>query len=163
MLDHNVLEQRTDSRSSVVKRAMLLTPTAIALVAILVYAIQFLPNSFIAVFVLTLGGIPAAIEAFAAIRDLNATPTTTRGRVRRLWKKSRYLFVGRVDYMLVEKRLFEVNALTATELHEGDEVLVVHWPNTNVLISLTRVPSETPRQSAAPRRALDFPPPSTQL
>lgn len=163
MLDHNVLEQRADSRASVVKRALLLTPTALALVALLIYAMQFLPNSFIAVFVLTLGGIPAALEAVAAIRDLSATPTTSRGRVRRLWKKSRYLFVGRVDYMLVDKKLFEINAITATELHEGDEVIVEHWPNTNVLISLTRVPSEAPRQPETARRALDFPPPSTQL
>ncbi|MEI7926393.1 MAG: hypothetical protein WCI61_09430, partial [Chloroflexota bacterium] len=67
-------------------------------------------------------------------------PATTRGQVARLWKKSRFLFAGRVDYMLVDRKLFEVNPISATELHEGDEVIVEHWPHTNVLISLQRAP-----------------------
>ena len=35
--------------------------------------------------------------------------------------------------------------MTAMELRDGDEVEIVHWPRTNVLISLTRVPVETKR------------------
>ena len=140
MFDPNVLEERANTRTSVVLRAVILTPTAIVLLLLLGLSASYLPASFLAVLVLTLGGIPAAIEAIAALRDLRATPTTTRGQVARLWKKSRFLFAGRVDYMLVDRKLFEVNALTATELHEGDEVIVEHWPHTNVLISLQRAP-----------------------
>lgn len=141
MLDRNVLEERSNTRTSVAIRAALLTPLAILLLGVLIFvSIPRLPEAFLAVFVLALGGIPAAIEAVSAIRDLRATPTTTRGTVRRLWKKSRFLFVGRVDYMLVDRKLFEINAITATELHEGDEVIVEHWPHTNILISLQRAP-----------------------
>lgn len=145
MLDLRILEERTNSRSSVVLRAALLTPMAVVLLALLGVSVSYLPSSFLAVTVLTLGGIPAAIEATSAIRDLNAQPTTTRGAVIRLWKKSRYLFVGRVDYMLVGRKLFEVNAVTATELHEGDEVVVEHWPHTNIVISLSRAPLDSSR------------------
>ena len=143
MLNSQVLEERSNSRSLVVWRAAILTPIAIALIATLAYSIQHLPNSFIAVMVLTLGGIPAALEAISAIRDLKAKPTTTRGRVSRLWKKSRYLVVGRVDYMLIGRKLFEVNAISAMELHEGDEVVVEHWPYTNIVILLMRAPLDS--------------------
>ncbi|MGE3857719.1 MAG: hypothetical protein AB7G21_12255 [Dehalococcoidia bacterium] len=143
MLDRNILEERANTRTSVLIRAALLTPLAAVLLYLLVaIAIPHLPNSFLAVFVLTLGGIPAAIEAASALRDLRAAPTTTRGTVRRLWKKSRFLLVGRVDYMLVDGRLFEINPISASEVHEGDEVIVEHWPHTNVLISLRRAPAE---------------------
>lgn len=142
MLDRNILEERANTRRSVVIRAVLLTPTAIVLLTLLSISVTYLPASFLAVFVLTLGGIPAAIEAVASLRDLRATPTTTQGTIRRLWKKSRFLFAGRIDYMLVEGKLFEVNPISASELHEGDEVIVEHWPHTNVLISLRRVPAE---------------------
>ncbi len=140
MFDPNVLEERSNTRTSVVLRAAILTPTAIVLLLLLGLSASYLPASFLAVLVLTLGGIPAAIEAVAALRDLRAEPTTTRGQVARLWKKSRFLFAGRVDYMLVDRKLFEVNPISAAELHEGDEVIVEHWPHTNVLISLQRAP-----------------------
>jgi hypothetical protein len=141
MLDPNVLEERSNTRTSVLIRAALLTPLAAVLLGVLIFvSIPRLPEAFLAVFVLSLGGIPAAIEALSAIRDLSAAPTTTRGTVRRLWKKSRFLFVGRVDYMLVDRKLFEINAMTATDLHEGDEVIVEHWPHTNILVSLQRAP-----------------------
>lgn len=143
MLERRVIEERPNSRPSVVLRAALLTPVALALLALLGLSITYLPSSFLAVTVLTLGGIPATIEAISAIRDLTAQPTTTRGTVRRLWKKSRYLFVGRVDYMLVDRKLFEVSAITATELREGDEVVIEHWPHTNILISLSRPPLDS--------------------
>jgi len=150
MLDRNILEERPNTRTSVVIRAALLTPLATGLLALLAWSSTFLPDSFLAVFVLTLGGIPAAIEAVSAIRDLRAEPTTTRGTIRRLWKKSRFLFAGRVDYMLVDGRLFEINPISASELHEGDEVVVEHWPHTNILISLQRVPAEDAPPSSAP-------------
>lgn len=141
MLEPNVIEERTNSRTSVVLRALLLTPTAIVLLVLLAISISYLPSSFIAVTILALGGIPAAIEAIAAIRDLRATPIETRGTVSRLWTKARYLFVGRVDYMLVGRRLFEVGAIARTELQAGDEVIIQHWPHTHVVISLARVPA----------------------
>lgn len=152
MLDRNVLEERANTRRSVVIRAVLLTPTAIVLVTLLGISVTYLPASFLAVFVLALGGIPAAIEAVAALRDLRATPTTTQGTIRRMWKKSRFLFFGRIDYMLVGSRLFEVNPISASELRAGDEVIVEHWPHTNVLISLRRVPAApaTAESSAPP-------------
>ena len=101
MLEPNVLESRANSRRSVVLRAVILTPMAVLLLSLLAISVQYLPSSFLAVTVLALGGIPAGIEAYSAIRDLRTEPITTRGTIRRLWKKTRFLFFGRVDYMLV--------------------------------------------------------------
>jgi len=145
MLDPNVLEQRDNSRTAVVMRALLLTPVAAVMLGLLAFSITFLPSSFVAVTILTLGGIPAAIEAVNALRDLRATPKETRGQVERLWTKARYLFVGRVDYMLVNRKLFEVNAITRAELQVGDEVVIQHWPHTHIVISLARPPADPRR------------------
>lgn len=143
MAEPRILEQRSNSRSSVIRRAVILTPVAIVLLILLAFSITYLPRSIMAVVVLALGAIPATIEAVSAVRDLRAAPVTTRGHINRLWKKSRYLVIGRVDYALVGRRLFEVEALTAMELHEGDEVIIEHWPHTNIVISLTVPPASS--------------------
>ena len=50
------------------------------------------------------------------------------------------------------------NAFLAS-VTEGDEVIVEHWPNTNLLISLARAARDPQQENAPPRAALDFPPP----
>jgi len=141
MAEPRILEERTNSRASVIRRAVLLTPAAIVLLILLAFSVTYLPRSIMAVIILSLGAIPASIEAVAAVRDLSAAPITTHGRINRLWKKSRYLVVGRVDYALVGRRLFELQALTAMQLAEGDDVVIEHWPHTNIVVSLTVPPA----------------------
>ena len=144
MFDPRLLQSRSDSRSAVLRRAIILTPSALVLLAMLSISVTYLPQSWFPVLLLGLATAAAAIEAIAALRDLRAQPTSTRGVVQRLWKKSRFLFFGRIDYMIVNRRLFEVDAIAATELREGEEVVIEHWPHTNVIISLARPPAATP-------------------
>ncbi|MSQ31241.1 MAG: hypothetical protein EXR64_04335 [Dehalococcoidia bacterium] len=132
------LEQRGNHRAALIRRALLLTPTALAATGLFFYSVQFLPGSLFPVIIITLCALAVDFEAIATLRDLRAQPTTTRGRVDRLWRKSRYLFLGRVDYMLIGRLLFEIGPIAASELRPGDEVVVEHWPHTTIVISLGR-------------------------
>ena len=143
MPDPRVIEERTASRSTVMRRALILTPSAIVLLILLTISSTYLPYSFLAVAVLALGGIPAAFEAVSALRDLRAEPTTTTGTINRLWKKSRFMLIGRVDYALVDGQLFELRSTTAMDLRDGDRVIIDHWPHTNTVISLALAARET--------------------
>ena len=130
------LEQREDHRTALIRRAILLTPTAIAITALLVYSLSY--GAWIPAFVIGLCTFAVDYEAFATLRDLRSEPMTTQGKIDRIWKKSRYLFIGRVDYMLVDRLLFEISAVSAAELRPGDEVVIEHWPHTTMVISLAR-------------------------
>lgn len=136
MRDQRYLEQRHNHRSIVVRRALLLTPGAIGLTALLVFGIMNLPNSIIMTVIVGIAAIAIDIEAIAALRDLRATPITTHGKVQRSWSKARFLFFGRVHYLLVKRRLFEVHPLTGLELRPDDEIEIHHWPHSNVVITL---------------------------
>ena len=138
------LEQRANHRTALLRRAILLTPTAFIVTGLLFYSAQYLPQSLFPMILIGLCTIAIDIEAIATLRDLRAQPVTTRGKIARLWKKSRYLFFGRVDYMVVDRTLFEIGAIAATELRPGDEVVVEHWPHTTMLITLARSRGEQP-------------------
>jgi hypothetical protein len=138
------LERRENPRAALVRRAALLTPAAIVMTGLAFYSAQYLPGSILPLILIALCGVAIDIEAVAALRDLRAQPVTTRGKIDRLWKKSRYLFFGRVDYMLIGKTLFEVGAIAATELRPGDAVIVEHWPHTALVITLARDRGDEP-------------------
>ncbi|MEX2446933.1 MAG: hypothetical protein WD734_06275 [Dehalococcoidia bacterium] len=141
-LDLNFIEERRNHRTVLLRRAAIMTPGAMLSTGLLVWAIMHLPSSIFATIILGLSSAALLLESVSALRDLPAQPVQTRGRIARLWKKSRYLFFGRIDYMLVDGTLFEVNAVTAMELHEGEEVVVEHWPHSNIIASVARPPAE---------------------
>jgi hypothetical protein len=144
--DDEFLERRPDHRAALLRRAAFMTPAAIVATALLFYSAQYLPQSLLPLILLALCAVAIDIEAIATLRDLGAKPVVTRGRIDRLWKKSRYLFLGRVDYMLVGRTLFEINAISATELRLGEAVVVEHYPHTAMVISLARDRSEQPAE-----------------
>ncbi len=144
MLDLRYVEQQPNHRRTLVRRAVLLAPLAIVMTGVLLYAIASLPSSIVMVIIVGIGTIAVDVEAIAALRDLRSRPVSTRGVIGRIWKKSRYLFLGRVDYMLIGHALFEISAIAATELQAGDEVIVEHWPHSNLVISIDRAPLKPP-------------------
>src|SRR5690606_20240663 len=107
--DERYIEQRFNHRAIVIRRAILFTPIAIFLTALLVYAVINLPGSIIMTIIVGIAAIAMDIETVSALRDLRAKPTPTRGPIQRSWHKSRFLIFGRVHYLLVKRRLFEVN------------------------------------------------------
>jgi hypothetical protein len=56
--------------------------------------------------------------------------------VQRSWSKARFLFFGRVHYLLMKRRLFEVDPLTGLQLAPDDEIEIHHWPHSNMVITV---------------------------
>ncbi len=149
--DERYLEYRPNHRTGLVIRGVLFVPAAIVLTTLLAFAALGLPNTIIIVLFVGIGALAIDMEAYHTVRDLLAQPVTTRGRIERQWKKGRFLFLGRVNYLLVSARdesdpdakprtrLFEVGEIAARELQPGDEILTTHWPHTNAIIALERV------------------------
>lgn len=150
------LEHRDKPRFSIAVQAAIYVPTGIVLTALLLLSISALPGTIFAVILLSIGAFAFDMQAYHAVADLlTPQPTTSRGRVERMWTKGRFLFLGRVRYLLVETlpvvdgqvdeaakpkvRLFEVGPIAEMELRLGDEVEVVHWPHTNSIVTLERI------------------------
>lgn len=147
------LEHRDNARFAIWRQAAIYVPSGLLLTALLVVGIVNLPNSIIAVVVLSIFSIPVDMEAISAVRDIfRSGPVTSRGVIDRQWAKARFMFLGRVRYLLVDLRrvedgqvdrdakpkgtLFEVGELANMQLNPGDEIEVVHWPHTNAIVSV---------------------------
>lgn len=149
--DDRYLEQRDNHRAIVVRRAIIFTPGAIILTGLFLFSLMHLWSSIIMAILVGIAALAVNIEAISALRDLGDEPVTSRGRINRLWSKARFLFFGRVHYLLLDRKLFEVDPIAAAELQPGDEVEIRHWPHTNVIITLERV-GRAPEASSGDRR-----------
>jgi hypothetical protein len=141
--DPDVLEQHEDTRRGVLIKALLYGPGAVVVTVLFIYALRALlqgnMGALFATIIMGLITFAVDFEALAAFRDLRSEPTTTEGRVLRIWRKGRVLFFGRVHYLLIERKVFEVDAVTAAEAREGEPVRIEHWPHTNKVISVRKV------------------------
>lgn len=140
-----LIEERHDHRSAIVRSAIFYTPLAIVSGVLLLIAAYNLLTGGLAALIptifLAILAFATIFEAQANLRDLRSEPTITRGPVMRAWNKGRFLIIGRVHYLLVERRVFEVNPVSAAEVEEGRYVEIAHWPHTNTLITLHRGPA----------------------
>ncbi|MDA0351448.1 MAG: hypothetical protein O3A10_04430 [Chloroflexi bacterium] len=136
-----------------VRNAVIYGPTSLVVVGLLLLALNALVggNAGAVLPVLVLGIVAFAVvyEFVAAMRDLRAEPVATEGEAVRIWKKSKLLIFGRQDYLMLERQVFEVGVLAATELHEGQRVSIRHWPHTMRVITIERIVEPPQRQ---PRR-----------
>jgi len=80
-------------------------------------------------------------EFISSLRDLRSIPMETKGEIRRMWKKSRFLLLGRQDYLLLDRKIFEIKTATAMMLDVGDNISIQHWPKTLKVIKLEKVAS----------------------
>ncbi|MEX2374844.1 MAG: hypothetical protein WD942_04555 [Dehalococcoidia bacterium] len=164
--DEDILEQRDRHRFAVVRRAAIYVPSAVILLGLLLVALPSLPGSIIVVIVLMLSGGATTVEAYQSVADLvGKEPVTSRGILDRKWSKSRFLFFGRIHYLLVDAKvvhpasdqdvasklqLFEVGPVAEMELSRGDELEVVHWPHTNEIVGLRRIARALDRDRPGP-------------
>lgn len=136
-----LLEEHHGHRATLVRKAVIHTPTAtLAWVLALSLLGGLLQGNLGVIVGLVIVGVVAfalSFEAIAALRDLRTEPVTTHGAVQRLWTKGRVFFLGRVNYLFVQGRVFEVTAPTYAGLAEDDTVEVVHWPHTNILVTVS--------------------------
>lgn len=137
----DVIEANPKHRQTVLRRAAFFTPCAAFAVFLFFFALAALPQSLIMVILVGIFAIPLAIEAVSVLRDLPTQPVVTEGRIERMWSKARFTFIGRVHYLLVDNKLFEVGPVAGRELKLGDQVRVEHWPHSHTLVSITRLAS----------------------
>jgi hypothetical protein len=133
------LQYEVSHRMAVYRKVAVFVPSGALFTWLLLVAALQLPGTIIAVVLLGICTLALDVEAWHALRDLVSRPVTTRGQVRRIFSKPRFAFFGKVHYMFVDKQMFEVDVVAAMELREGDEVEVVHWPHTGVIVTVERV------------------------
>jgi len=142
-MTNDVLEQRSSDRKSILRNALIYTPAAlVALVLFMIPLFALLSGeggATVPAVILALLVTALVYEAVAALRDLRSEPVVTVGEVDRIWKNSRLLIFGRQNYLLIQKRVFEVGPVTAMELSVGEAISVQHWPNTLRVITVERV------------------------
>jgi hypothetical protein len=148
-----LLEQPPErARRAIWRKAVAYTPLALAFIAVAMFAIYnaFTSNlgALVGALVFGIPGYALAYEAWSALRDLRARPTSTRGQIVRMWNKGTVLWMTRAYYLLVEvhgerpaQRFFVISAEAYLQLDDGRTVEVHHWPHTNTVISLGAVES----------------------
>lgn len=144
-MEPDVIETHPKHRRALLRRVVIYVPSGIVATALLLYGLTSLPQSIVAVVILAIFALPLNVEALSALRDLRARPVVTEGRIDRKWSKARFAFFGRVHYLLVDKKLFEVGPIGGTELQLGDQVRVEHWPHSNTLVSIARLAAAPPK------------------
>lgn len=138
-MNPDVIEAHPAHRRALLMRGAVYIPSAALATALFVYALTALPQSLIMVIIVGIFTLPLDMEAVSVIRDFSSQPVVTEGRIDRKWSKARFAFFGRVHYLIVEKKLFEVGAVAGLELQLGDRVRVEHWPHSHTLVSIARV------------------------
>jgi len=145
MNTEQVVEQQLISRTPLYKHSLIYGVISTVMLALSTVAISsFIGGNRGAIFPLIfLGIISFAVlyEFMSSIRDLRSTPIETKGEVMRMWKKSKFLLLGRQDYLALDRKIFEIRTTTAMMISVGDNVSIQHWPKTLKIIKLEKVSS----------------------
>lgn len=139
----DILEEHSSTRTPIWRNAVIYTPAALLVIWLFYWSLSGLlsgnAGATLPAILLALVGFALIYESQAALRDLRSEPIVTEGEVDRIWKKSKLLIFGRQDYLLVNKQVFEVGPITATELSVGQTVSIQHWPHTTRVVTVGRV------------------------
>jgi len=145
-----LLEERRNHRRAVIRQAVIYTPLSIGVTALLGISLWSVVNgaygALIAATILALIAVAVIFQSVAALRDLRAQPMATSGMVRRAWTKGMFLGFIRSHYILVQRAVFDVSIVSYTQLVEGDEVEVRHWPHTKTVIEVRKL-----KRASAPK------------
>jgi hypothetical protein len=145
-----LLEERRRHRWAVIRMAAIYTPGAVLVLLLLGISLWALAHGSIGAIVpaliLGLVGTALTVQAVAALRDLFAAPTTTTGTIRRAWSKGMMLGFFRTYYVLVSKAVFDLSLVSYSQLQEGDQLEVHHWPHTKAVISVYKLKAERESQ-----------------
>jgi hypothetical protein len=146
-----MIEERPLDRHLIVRNVLIYGPTALVVVALLVTSVNALvggnAGAVLPAFVLAIISFATLYELIAALRDLRAEPVVIEGTADRIWKKSKFIIFGRQDYLLVDRKVFEIGPLAATDLKVEQRVSIRHWPHTMRVITIERI-----RDADPPRR-----------
>jgi hypothetical protein len=153
-MSDTLLYEHDGHRSRVIRKALIHGPLSLFTISVTLWlAISVLGGNLGALFgflMMALISFAIGLEGLSAVRDLVAVPVKSRGEIWRAWSKGRFLFIGTIHYILVENRVFEVEAHTFSSVEVGNVVELEHWPHTNVVASLHLVEKE-PEEDFRPK------------
>lgn len=153
-MSDTLLYEHVGHRRRVIYKALMHGPLGLFTIGVTLWlAISVLGGNLGSLFgflMMALISFAIGLEGFAALRDLGAVPVKSRGEIQRAWSKGRFLFIGTIHYILVEKRVFELEAHAFSSVEEGNIVELEHWPHTNVVASIHLV-EEEPEEDFQPR------------
>jgi hypothetical protein len=135
---HRYIEYQPGHRTALYRKLLVFVPAGLFFTGLLAIAILNLPGTIVGVVILGICAFALDVEAVQATRDVLAQPRETIAPIDKIWSKSRFLWMGRVNYMIAGGRLFEVGPPAMIELRAGDVVRILHWPHTNVILTLER-------------------------
>ena len=142
-MSDTLIEERLNHRQALRRSALIYVPGGVTATVLFLIGLMNLlggnPGAIVAVIVVGFLAFALDHEALAAVRDLRAEPVVSEGTVLRIWTRSRILIFGRIHYILVGKRVFELGPEPARAITEGDRLRVEHWPRTNGVISVHRI------------------------
>ncbi|HJM89489.1 MAG TPA: hypothetical protein QF624_07680 [Dehalococcoidia bacterium] len=145
-MSDTLLYEHVGHRGRVIRKALMHGPLGVFTIGVTLWlAISVLGGNLGALFgflMMALISFAIGLEGLAALRDLVAVPVRSRGEIQRAWSKGRFLFLGTIHYILVEKRVFEVEGHAFSSVQEGNVVELQHWPHTNVVASIHLVEEE---------------------
>jgi hypothetical protein len=145
-----LLEERRRHRWAVIRMAAMYTPGAALVLTLLGMSLWALAHgsygAIVPAIILGLVGAALTFQAVAALRDLFAEPATTTGTVRRAWSKGMLLGFFRTNYVLVSRAVFDLSIVSYSQVQEGDQLEVHHWPHTKAVISVYKLKAERESQ-----------------
>ena len=138
-----LIEERHDHHARLVRSLLIYGPGGVfATILFAIAAFNLLTGNIGAIFataIMALIAFAIDYEAFSAVRDLRSEPVVTEGPILRKWSKGRVAFLGRVHYVLIGRKVFEVGAVASAELQDGDVLRITHWPHSNGVITIHRI------------------------
>lgn len=170
-----LLEERRNHRRALIRQALIYTPLAFVVLGLLSISVWnvIIGNygALIAATILGLIAIAVVFQSIAALRDLRSQPIATAGMIRRAWTKGMFLGFIRSHYILVQRAVFDISIVSYTQLVEGDEVEVRHWPHTKTVIEVRKLKAgargaeqaEMTRRAYEPKREQFVMPDSTDM
>ena len=136
----NFIEFRDESESKklVWRKFLVFLPLSFICILLISWLIAQLPQTVIGLIIVGVFSIAIVIELVSAARDIRSSPIVTQGKASRLWQKSRMMIFGQVNYLLIDRRLFEVNAHAYQFLNTNPDraIRIRHWPHSNLVISI---------------------------
>ena len=132
------IRDESESRKLVWRKFMVFLPLSFICIALISWLLAELPQTIIGLIIVGVFSIAIVIELVSAARDIRSSPIVTQGRASRLWQKSRMMIFGQVNYLLIDRRLFEVNLHAYQFLNANPDrpIRIRHWPHSNLVISI---------------------------
>ena len=136
----NFIEFRdeSESRKLVWRKFLVFLPLSFVCILLLFWLVAQLPQTVIGLVIVGVFSIAIIIELVSAARDIRSSPIVTQGNASRLWQKSRLMIFGQVNYLLIDRRLFEINMHAYQFLNANTDrpIRIRHWPHSNLEISI---------------------------